>query len=458
MPRFYLTTAIDYVNSRPHLGTAYEKIAADVIARYKRLAGFETRFVMGNDEHSQNVFSKAREQGVDPLAYCDRMAAEFRDVWERLDISFDDFIRTTEPRHQAGVQELVRRMARRRRHLRRALRGLVLRVVRGLQAGEGPRRRAVSDAPHEADWIRRRTTSSGCRSTREPLLEHYRGASGVPGAGRRAATRSCACSRAASTTSRSAAPGSRGAFRCRRSGSVVYVWFDALINYATAVGFGTDDALFEKWWPADLHVIGKDITRFHCVIWPAMLMSAGLPLPRQVFGHGWVHFRRREDEQVARHRDRSARRGRSGSGPIRCACTSSKEIALRRRRRLLLGALRGALQRRPRQQPRQPGQPRSPRWPTSIAAAGWRPPARPGVWPASRRDALAGLPRARWTRSRSRAARPRSSGSSTRRTNTSRAPSRGRSRETPAQRRPAVAGAVRRRGSRPRRRRSCCCR
>ena len=111
MNRFYITTAIDYVNSRPHLGTAYEKIAADVIARYKRLCGVDTHFVMGNDEHSQNVFRKARELGEDPLAYCDRMAQEFLDVWKRLDISFDDFIRTTEPRHRAGVQELVRRMS-----------------------------------------------------------------------------------------------------------------------------------------------------------------------------------------------------------------------------------------------------------------------------------------------------------------------------------------------------------
>src|SRR5512146_1370241 len=101
MARYFLTTAIDYVNSRPHLGTAYEKITADVIARYKRLRGVETRFLMGNDEHSQNVFRRAREQGEDPLTYCDRMEAVFREVWSRLDISFDDFIRTTEPRHRA---------------------------------------------------------------------------------------------------------------------------------------------------------------------------------------------------------------------------------------------------------------------------------------------------------------------------------------------------------------------
>ncbi|HEV3140300.1 MAG TPA: class I tRNA ligase family protein, partial [Vicinamibacterales bacterium] len=99
MNRFFLTTAIDYVNSKPHLGTAYEKVCADVIARYKRLSGFDTRFLMGNDEHSQNVFKKAAEEGLDPLAYCDRMEALFRSAWGHLDVSFDDFIRTTQPRH-----------------------------------------------------------------------------------------------------------------------------------------------------------------------------------------------------------------------------------------------------------------------------------------------------------------------------------------------------------------------
>ena len=141
MSRFYLTTAIDYVNSRPHLGTAYEKIAADVIARYKRLAGFETRFVMGNDEHSQNVFKKAQEEGLDPLAYCDAMEQVFRRTWARLDVSFDDFIRTTEPRHRTGVTEIAQSYLRRGRYLRRRVRGVVLRELRGVQAGEGSRRR-----------------------------------------------------------------------------------------------------------------------------------------------------------------------------------------------------------------------------------------------------------------------------------------------------------------------------
>ncbi|MBI3493246.1 MAG: class I tRNA ligase family protein, partial [Acidobacteria bacterium] len=110
MNRFFLTTAIDYVNSRPHLGTAYEKVCADVIARYKRLCGVDTRFLMGNDEHSQNVFKKASEEGLDPLAYCDQMEQEFRRTWRHLDVSFDDFIRTTAPRHKVGVTEIINRI------------------------------------------------------------------------------------------------------------------------------------------------------------------------------------------------------------------------------------------------------------------------------------------------------------------------------------------------------------
>ena len=111
MAKFYMTTAIDYVNSRPHLGTAYEKVTADVIARFKRLAGYDTHFLMGNDEHSLNVYKKAQELGMSPLEYCDQMEEAFRSVWKRLDVSYDDFIRTTEERHYRSSQEIWRRMA-----------------------------------------------------------------------------------------------------------------------------------------------------------------------------------------------------------------------------------------------------------------------------------------------------------------------------------------------------------
>ena len=291
MPRFYLTTAIDYVNSRPHLGTAYEKIAADVIARYKRLAGFETRFVMGNDEHSQNVYRKARENGEDPLAYCDRMAREFLDVWSRLDISFDDFIRTTEPRHKAGVQELVRRMTAAGDIYEGHYEGWycvsceAFKQEKDLVEGLCPVHRT------KPDWIREKNYFFRLSKYTQPLLDHFRTHPDftVPDVRRNEILRLLEGGLEDISVSR--AGQAWGIPMPDDPASVIYVWVDALINYATAVGFGTDQALFDTWWPADLHVIGKDITRFHCVIWPAMLMSAGVPVPKQVFGHGWVHFR-----------------------------------------------------------------------------------------------------------------------------------------------------------------------
>jgi methionyl-tRNA synthetase len=285
--RFYLTTAIDYVNSRPHLGTAYEKITADAIARYKRLAGFETLFVMGNDEHSQNVYRKAREEGLDPLAYCDQMERAFRDAWDLLDISYDDFIRTTQPRHKAAVQELVRRIAAKGDVYQGFYEGWycvgceAFKQEKDLVDGKCPLHSTV-------DWIKEKNHFFRLSRYRDALLAHFAAhpAFVEPDARRNEILKLLEAGLEDISISR--AGQSWGIPVPDDPSSVVYVWFDALINYAAAVGFGTDDALFEKWWPADLHVIGKDITRFHTVIWPAMLMSAGLPLPRQVFGHGFM--------------------------------------------------------------------------------------------------------------------------------------------------------------------------
>ena len=291
MPRFYLTTAIDYVNSRPHLGTAYEKIAADVIARYKRLCGFDTHFVMGNDEHSQNVFRRARELGEEPQAYCDRMADEFKEVWRRLDVSFDDFIRTTEPRHKAGVQELVRRMQAAGDIYEGHYEGWycvsceAFKQEKDLVEGLCPIHRT------KPDWLREKNYFFRLSKYREALARHFTACPEftVPDVRRNEILRLLESGLEDISVSR--AGQAWGIPMPDDPASVIYVWVDALINYVTAVGYGTDPALFERWWPADLHVVGKDITRFHCVIWPAMLMSAGLPLPKQVFGHGWLHLK-----------------------------------------------------------------------------------------------------------------------------------------------------------------------
>jgi methionyl-tRNA synthetase len=289
--RFYLTTAIDYVNSRPHLGTAYEKIAADVIARYKRLCGIETHFVMGNDEHSQNVFRKARELGEDPLAYCDRMAQEFLDVWKRLDISFDDFIRTTEPRHKAGVQELVRRMTAAGDIFEGYYEGWycesceAFKQEKDLVDGLCPIHRT------KPEWIREKNYFFRLSKYTERLRYHFEWHPEFLVPDVRANEILRLIEGGLEDISVSRAGQAWGIPMPDDPSSVIYVWVDALINYLSAVGYGTDPAMVEKWWPADLHVIGKDITRFHAVIWPAMLMSAGLAVPRQIFGHGWVNFR-----------------------------------------------------------------------------------------------------------------------------------------------------------------------
>ena len=289
--RFFLTTAIDYVNSRPHLGTAYEKITADVIARYKRLCGFETYFMMGNDEHSQNVYKKAVEQGLDPLAYCDLMEREFRAVWKELDISFDDFIRTTEPRHRAAVSRLAQASYDAGDIYEGVYEGWycvsceAFKQEKDLVDGKCPLHPTLTP-----EWIREKNFFFRLSRYRDAILRHFEEHPEFlePDVRRNEMLRLLEAGLEDISVSR--AGQLWGIPLPFAPDSVVYVWFDALINYAAAAGYATDETKFAKWWPADLHIVGKDITRFHTVIWPAMLMSAGLPLPRQVFGHGWVNY------------------------------------------------------------------------------------------------------------------------------------------------------------------------
>ena len=290
MNRFYLTAAIDYVNGRPHLGTAYEKVTADVIARYRRLCGQPTRFVMGNDEHSQNVFQRAAEVGLDPLAFCDRMEGVFREVWAKLDVSFDDFIRTTEERHRVAVTTLVERIAAAGDLYEGEYEGWycvsceAFKRDKDLVDGECPVHRG------KPDWLREKNHFFRLSRYRDRLLDHYAAHPDFlqPEVRRNEMLRLLEGGLEDISISRT---GQRWGIPLPFDPSnVVYVWFDALINYMTAVGYGADEEEFARWWPADLHVVGKDITRFHAVVWPAMLMSAGIALPRRVFGHGWVNW------------------------------------------------------------------------------------------------------------------------------------------------------------------------
>ena len=291
METFYITTAIDYVNSRPHLGTAYEKITADIIARYKRLAGVPTWFLMGNDEHSLNVYRRAKEQGLDPKAYCDRMEQEFREVWQQLNISFDDFVRTTEERHRSGVTELVTRIRAAGDIYESHYEGWYCVSCEAFKQDKDLVDGLCPTHQRKPDWIREKNHFFRLSKYQEPLLRHFETHPEflMPDVRRNEIV--SLIQSGLDDISISRADQAWGIPLPFDPSSVVYVWFDALINYISALGFGGDQAAFERWWPASLHVIGKDITRFHCVIWPAMLMSAGLPLPRQVFGHGFVYFK-----------------------------------------------------------------------------------------------------------------------------------------------------------------------
>jgi methionyl-tRNA synthetase len=291
MRKFYLTTAIDYVNSRPHLGTAYEKVMADVIARYKRLRGIETHFLMGNDEHSLNVQRKAQEMGLEPKAYCDVMEGEFRAVWARLDISFDDFIRTTELRHRRGVTTLVERIAAAGDVYEGFYEGWYCVSCEAFKQEKDLDDDLCPIHKTKPQWIRERNFFFRLSNYRDRLLNHFAEHPEflAPEIRRNEIQRVLEGGLEDISISRA---GQRWGIPLPNDPtSVVYVWFDALINYISAVGYGEDEDRFARWWPADLHVVGKDITRFHAVIWPAMLLSAGVALPRQVFGHGWVHFR-----------------------------------------------------------------------------------------------------------------------------------------------------------------------
>ena len=326
MSRFFLTTAIDYVNSRPHLGTAYEKIMADVIARYKRLCGIDTRFLMGNDEHSQNVFRKASEEGLDPLAYCDQMEQQFRETWSRLDISFDDFIRTSESRHKAGVTEITKRIFDTGDIYEGIYEGWycvsceAFKQEKDLVGGDCPIHLTTPQ------WIREKNYFFRLSKYEQPLRDHFAAHPEFlePDSRRHEILRLLEGGLEDISVSRAGqAWGIPLPFDPSR---VVYVWFDALINYASAVGLGGDREMFARWWPADLHIIGKDITRFHAVIWPAMLMSAKLPVPRQVFGHGFMTVNgQRMSKSLGTAIDPIEAADRFGADPLRLYLV--KEIA-----------------------------------------------------------------------------------------------------------------------------------
>ena len=291
MPKFYLTTAIDYSNGEPHLGHALEKVGADCIARYRRLRGDAVHFLMGMDEHSQSVIQAAAAAGVTPQAWVDRMASSFADYWRRLQCSNDDWIRTTEPRHARAVTALLERI--RARHpddlFEAEYAGLYCtgceEFKTGAQIVDG---HCIEHPTLTLIPTKERNHFFRLSGYRDAVLERIR--SGVlavePEIRRNEVVRLLEAGLQDISISRQRQPW--GIPFPGDPQQTVYVWFDALINYLSATGF--PDAGYDRLWPADLHVIGKGITRFHCIIWPAMLLAAELPPPRAVWAHGYVQW------------------------------------------------------------------------------------------------------------------------------------------------------------------------
>ncbi len=291
MSKFYVTTAIDYSNGDPHLGHALEKVGADAIARYRRLRGDDVTFLMGMDEHSQAVVQAAEQNGYDSQAWVDRMAVRFEEFWHRLNISNDDWIRTTEPRHRVAVTELLGRIQERNPD------DLYVGEYEGLycvgceefkQPAQIVNGRCIEHPTRELIPTKERNYFFRLSRYRDTLLERIR--SGEfrvePAIRRNEIVRLLEDGLQDISVSRHRL--SWGIPFPGDPEQTVYVWFDALANYLSATGFPAEG--YQRLWPADLHVVGKGITRFHCVIWPAMLLAAGLALPREVWAHGYVQW------------------------------------------------------------------------------------------------------------------------------------------------------------------------
>ena len=287
MGRFYLTTAIDYANGEPHAGHAFEKVGADVIARYRRSLGDDVHFVIGMDEHGQSIAEAAERRATDPQTFVDEMAELWAAVWARLEISFDDFIRTTEDRHRAAVEAIVDGMkAADDLYLDRYAGYYCVRCERFRKEDELVDGRCPYHPNREITWTEEENWFFRLSRYRDPLLEHIERHPGFvrPSSRRNEILRLLEGGLDDISASRSRLPW--GIPFPGTDDHTVYVWIDALTNYLSATGYPEEG--YTRWWPAQLHILGKDITRFHCVIWPAMLMSAGVELPEAVWGHGFV--------------------------------------------------------------------------------------------------------------------------------------------------------------------------
>ena len=291
-PSFFITTPIYYVNARPHIGHAYTTVVADAIARRKRALGFDTWFLTGTDEHGQKIERSAQQAGQTPQEFATAVSGQFRSLWDRMGLTYDDFIRTTEGRHYRGMQKLWSVMQERGFIYKGSYTGQY--CVSDELYVDAPPGSPCPDCGRITETVSEENYFFKLSAFERKLLELYEEHPEFirPESSRNeviAFVRGGLKDLSASRTSFDwgiPVPGDPG--------HVIYVWVDALANYITALGYGSDDLedqqRFARYWPASLQLVGKEIIRFHCIYWPALLMAAGLPLPKAVAANGWLLF------------------------------------------------------------------------------------------------------------------------------------------------------------------------
>lgn len=292
MEKFYVTTAIDYVNATPHIGHAYEKIAADIIARYYRIRGRKVFFQTGVDEHGSKVEKSAIEAQKTPKEFCDEMAGKFQAAWQKLNLSYDKFIRTTDDYHEKAVQHLFKKLVEKGDIYKGTYSGLYCEGCEDFvrerdldENGNCPNHLKPPKTLEEhnyffkltnykdalRNWLNENPDAVRPEGRKKEILNQLND----PELGDFSVTRA-----RSSLTWGIPVPDDEE--------HVIYVWIDALSNYITGVGYSSDEERFKEWWPADLHLIGKDINKFHSIYWPALLMAADIAVPKQVFAHGFI--------------------------------------------------------------------------------------------------------------------------------------------------------------------------
>jgi methionyl-tRNA synthetase len=287
-PTFYITTPIYYPSDNLHIGHAYSTVAADAVARFKRLTGYDVYFLTGSDEHGQKIERTAQSRGKSPQEYVDEIVAGFKELWSRLDIDYSDFIRTTEERHKRVVSDIFRRLYEQGDIYKSTYRGWYCTPCEAFWTERQVADRKCPDCARPVELVAEESYFLRMSRYADRLLAHIEQHPEFiqPVSRRNEVVNFIKMGLDDLCVSRTTFDwGIPVPFDPKH---VIYVWIDALTNYISALNYGAeDDSLYRRYWPADVHLVGKDIVRFHCVIWPIILMAAGLPLPKRVVGHGW---------------------------------------------------------------------------------------------------------------------------------------------------------------------------